>query len=183
MRPDDVDGVRWVPYHKQGGDRRWWAEVEFAVDWRDESRQHYGIPSSVSDRFDAEVNPREGFLVSGVASRLAARMMQPGALWDSNKVFAFFPKDPDRYPPEFFCAILNSSVYGRIAKALDHTVSLQIRDLRQLPMLLFTPAEIDHLTRLGKAAIRRTRQGQPTDSIEKRIDAVVEEAWRRVVDR
>lgn len=177
---DEVDGKRWVAYHKKGGSTPWWTPVEYAVDWRGAAQQQYGIPGSVAARLGPDGEPRDGFLVAGVAARLTARAMRKGALWDSNKVFAFFPKNPDQYPPEFFIAALNSSVYRKLARALNHTVSLQIRDLRRLPMLPFTPAEVKRLAQLGTTAVEAAAAGEDVTSLEAQIDTIVAEVGKRV---
>lgn len=174
-----VDGSRWVAYYKAGGAQPWWRPPEFAVDWRARSQQQYGIPTSVGHRLAADGTPRAGFLVSGVASQLTARGMLPGALWDSNKVFAFFPKEPRRYPPEFFVAALNSRFYRAVAAALNHTVSLQIRDLRRLPLLPFTAAEIGALASAGRDAIECARAGQDTAAAERTANQLVAAAASR----
>lgn len=181
ITPDQLDGQNWVPYHKRGGSTPWWLPVEFAVDWRPQSRRNYGIPATVNQRLNEKGEPRPGFLISGVADQLTARAMYPGALWDSNKVFAFFPKDPETYPPTFFIAALNSSVYRKIAKALNHTVSLQIRDLKQLPLLPFTEEETHRLAELGDAAVIRAINREDVSDLEEKINRIADEAWRRVV--
>src|SRR3990167_8760227 len=77
---------------------------------------------------------RQGFLISGVCSTLSTRLATKGALWESNKAMCFFPKDPVKYPPEFFVGILNGDLYNKIIKILNHTNSIQIRDIKKLPL-------------------------------------------------
>lgn len=157
---DQVDGQRWRPYHKRGGTNRWWGPAEHCVRWDAHSRSHYGIPATATAGTSPDGEVRDGFIVSGVASALTARTMTPGAMWESNKAFALFPKDPARYPVQFFVAILNSTWYATVARALNHTVSFQTRDLQALPLLPFTDDEVARLAALGTAAVTAVAAGQ-----------------------
>lgn len=176
----EVDGVTWRAYHKRGGKTAWWAPAEHAVRWDPTSRAQYGIPTSaLAGQHDDQ--PRPGLVVSGVSSRLTARLITPGAMWESNKAFGLFPKDPDTWPVEFFLAVLNSTWYDTCARALNHTVSLQMRDLRALPLLPFTPAEVARLAAMGRAAVAQVRTGAPVGvGLLRRIDTVVANAAARV---
>ena len=157
----DVDGVVWRFYHKRGGASRWWRPAEHCVRWDDEAQAAYGIPATAKVDTAADGSRRRGLVVSGVATSLTARTLTPGAAWESNKAFGLFPKDPDRWPVEFFLALFNSAWYDTAANALNHTVSLQIRDVQALPLLPFTRQEVDNLASLGDAAVAHVRAGCP----------------------
>lgn len=174
-----VDGKNWCAYHKRGGDTRWSSPVEHAIRWDASSRAHYTTPSSATAGTDTEGKPRQGVAVSGVSSRLSARLAHPGAMWESNKMFTLFPKDPAEHPPLFLLAILNSARYGRLAALTNHTVSLQIRDLRALPLLPFTSQEKADLATQALLAIEGTPSPAGTDVPQAVIDGIVEEAWLR----
>ncbi len=176
----EIDGTTWRYYHKRGGATRWWAPAEHCVRWDAASRGRYVMPATALAGRDAGGRDRDGFIVSGISSRLSARPITPGAMWESNKAFGFFPRDPVAWPVEFFLAVLNSTWYAGVARALNHTVSLQIRDLKALPLLPFTPRERQRLADLGRAAVARARAGQDTTDLERRIDRVVERAVARV---
>lgn len=177
----DVDGVTWRAYHKTGGSRRWHGAAEHAIRWDVAAQQRYIIPATVMTGVDADGNTRAGFVIAGVSTRLAARTATPGALWESNKAFVFFPKDPDVYPVEFFIAVLNSRVYSEIANALNHTVSLQIRDIKRLPLLPFTIQEVRDLAWLGREAVAWSAAHPGVDPVpqEVRINAIVDAAAAR----
>ena len=178
-----VDGSTWRHYHKRGGDRRWSSPAEHAVRWDSSSRKEYGVPKSALEGVDANGNTRHGFVLSGISSRLAAREMTAGALWESNKVFGFFPKQPLLYPVSFFVALLNSSTYSEIARALNHTVSLQVRDVKRLPMLPFSDTEREELTALGLAATVWCKAGGVGEAPQQqRIDELVKEVADRVLN-
>lgn len=167
-----VDGRVWRFYHKRGGARDYFAEAEHAIRWGKNDRSRYSIPDicSLAD------TGRKGFVISGVSKRLSARMATPGALWESNKAMCFFPKNPEAYPPEFFVGILNSSVYRRIAAALNHTPSLQIRDIKRLPMFRFSPGDVRVIARLVISIVKKIQKGclkKDLDADIQKIDSVV----------
>lgn len=177
----DVDAKTWLYYHKRGGTSRWYAPAEHAVRWDASSRAGYGMPKSALSGLAKDLSPRPGFIVSGVSSRLSARLITPGAMWESNKAFGFFPKDPLTYPPEFFIAILNSSWYDRLASTLNHTVSLQIRDLKALPLLPFTKDERLRLVSLAASAIAKVKHSQDPVSEQASIDQLVDAVAARLL--
>lgn len=175
-----LDSKTWRAYHKRGGDIRWVAAVEHAIRWDDTSRAQYTTPQSATAGIDAEGKSRQGIAISGISSRLSARLATLGAMWESNKVFVVFPKDPIANPPLFILALLNSARYGRLASLTNHTVSLQIRDLRSLPLLPFTDAERAELAAQAALAIEATgAESNNMKAIQAGIDQVVEQAWVR----
>jgi hypothetical protein len=178
---DEIDGKTWRAYHKRGGSRRWYAPAEHAVRWDAASQASYGIPATARAG-SVGAKPRAGVLVSGISARLTAREATLGALWESNKAFALFPKDPEKHPVEFLIAILNSQTYTDIVATLNHTVSLQVRHIKQLPLLPFSDAEIAELARLGRAAIdwvaaNPTAEADPPQQAD--IDRLVSGAYKR----
>lgn len=175
-----VDGAVWRGYLKRGGATPWWAPLDHAVAWDDSSRAGYQVPASALHGVTADGRPRPGVAISGVAARLTARLAHPDAMWDSNKVFAFFPADPQACRPEFLLAALNSDWYGVFARAVNHTVSLQRRDVAALPMLPFTAAERDLLAALGSQAVAAARAGAAVPpAVSAQVDAAVAAAAAR----
>ena len=100
---------------------------------------------------------RRGFIISGICSNLSARLSTVGALWESNKAMCFFPKDPKKYSPEFFVGVLNSEVYNKMIKLLNHTNSLQIRDIKKLPMPDFRDNDIKNIAVVSQDIVDRLK--------------------------
>jgi len=170
----DSSAPSWVFYYKKGGFKPWFAPVDSALDFSSSARMFYTVPSSMKHRANSKQAFNPGFLVSGVSSQLSARSMYPGALWDSNKVFAFFPKDSEKFPPHFFIALLNSSFYRSYAKALNHTSSLQVRDLRRLPLLPLSSIQRASLANLGSRAVLLSSENKSTFALEKQLNRLVQ---------
>lgn len=180
-----VDGTAWRAYHKRGGDARWWRPAEHAIAWTPDAVACYSLPVTGQAGTGADGRARPGVILSGVSTRMAARLATPGAMWESNKCFGLFPRDPDRHPPQLLLAVLNSAFYGQVAAALNHTVSLQSRDVAALPWLPFTDAELTELIALGNAAVCEVRAAPALTygevSVQAHIDAIVERAASRAL--
>lgn len=139
---------KWKIYHKTGGDNKYYKRPTYIIKWDNESIKKYKMLKGVEG-----YESRQGFVVSGVCSHLSARIASKGALWESNKAMCFFPKNPKEYPVYFFIGILNSRPYNDIVKIINHTNSIQIRDVKKLPMLDFSTEDIQHISRISKIII------------------------------
>ncbi|MBA7535146.1 hypothetical protein ES705_27399 [subsurface metagenome] len=99
-----------------------------ALDWNEKSISVYDIPSSVP--FE-----KEGVVISGISSKLAARYMPKGCYWDSNKAIGFIAKDKS-ISIEYFLGLLNSSLYNYLSKGIiNNTNSIQISGIHSLPFI------------------------------------------------
>lgn len=167
---DEIKKENWKFYHKKGGDTKYYLPAEYCIKWDGESVKNYKMPKNFNLN-----DKRQGFLISGVCSSLSARLATVGALWESNKAMCFFPKDPIEYPPEFFIGILNSDSYNKIIKILNHTNSIQIRDIKKLPMFNFSKRDIKEVTQIAKGIIQKMENDINYDfSLEqKKINKIV----------
>ncbi|MFX0021713.1 MAG: class I SAM-dependent DNA methyltransferase [Candidatus Hermodarchaeota archaeon] len=129
----NLESNEWKPYLKRGGADQYYRPIIEALDWRKESRKNYDIPKNVP--FE-----KEGIIISGVSSRLAARYMPSGCYWDSNKAIGFIIKDQSISIP-YALGLLNCSLYNYLAKGIiNNTNSIQITGIHALPFLV--PDEI-----------------------------------------
>ena len=148
----DIDNKKWKFYHKKGGNNKYYLPAEYVIKWDKKSIGNYKMPSNYNLN-----DKRQGFIISGICSNLTARLSTIGALWESNKAMCFFPKDQKKYPSEFFIGILNSEVYNKMIKLLNHTNSIQIRDIKKLPMPDFKTKDIVAVTEISKDIIKKLK--------------------------
>jgi len=148
-----VDNKTWKFYHKKGGNAKYFLPAEYAIKWEPVAVANYKMPKE----YNVCTN-RQGFIISGICSNLTARLSTSKALWESNKAMCFFPKNSQKYPSEFFIGILNSDVYNKMIKLLNHTNSLQIRDIKKLPMPSFSGEEIQKITKISKNIIAKLQK-------------------------
>jgi hypothetical protein len=140
-------------YHKKGGNVKFYAPVENVLKWTKHIRsKYYDCMSNIKKN-----EGKKGFIISGISSELAAREMQEGAAWESNKAMGFFPKDPKKYPVEFFIGILNTPIYNKIMKMFNHTNSIQIRDIEKIPMFPFEDEDIEKISLLSRFIIEKLK--------------------------
>ena len=167
----EIKNDRWKFYHKKGGDTKYYLPAEYCIKWDGNIINNYKMPQNynLDDR-------RQGFLISGICSTLSARLATVGALWESNKAMCFFPKDPTKYPPEFFVGILNSKSYNKIIRIFNHTNSIQIRDIKKLPLFNFNRRDVQEITEITKNIIIKKKNNLDYDfSLEqKQIDQLVD---------
>jgi hypothetical protein len=124
----NLESNQWKPYLKRGGGDQYYRPIMEALDWRKESIQKYDVPKNVP--FE-----KEGIIISGVSSRLAARYMPTGCYWDSNKAIGFIIKDQSISIP-YVLGLLNSSLYNYLAKGIiNNTNSIQISGIHALPFI------------------------------------------------
>ncbi len=137
---------QWKPYLKRGGADQYYRPIMEALDWRKESKQNYDIPKNVP--FE-----KEGIIISGVSSRLAARYMPSGCYWDSNKAIGFIVKDLSISIP-YVLGLLNSSLYNYLAKGiLNNTSSIQITGIHALPFIIPDKRSKNQVEKLVKRII------------------------------
>lgn len=155
---------RWRPYLKRGGDQDFFAEqVEF-VDWTNSHK--YVIPSG-------PLFGKEGLAVSGISKRLSVRLMPAGCYWDTNKVIGLVPKQKeDTY---WLLGLLNSDLYSYLArKVISETASLQLSDLKKLPLPDIDPGTKADIARLAKACVAAKKKGK--DGPRAELNATVSDA-------
>jgi len=124
----ELNTANWKPYMKRGGADQYYRPIMEALDWDPNSIPIYDIPKNV-------LFEKEGIIISGVSSRLAARYMPEGCYWDSNKAIGFIIKDND-ISIEYGLGLLNSSLYNYLMKGIiNNTNSIQITGIHALPFI------------------------------------------------
>ncbi len=135
-------GNKWLFYAKGGGYRKWAGNLHEVINWSEEAREHYK-----KDRV-ARILPeylwyKKGITWGAVTSSLPSfRILPENATFDI-KGSSLFLKNENTYM--FFLAFLNSCVSSYILDLLNPTISLQVRDVRCLPIKLATGSLIDQI--------------------------------------
>jgi len=148
----EIKSGKWKVYHKKGGNIKYYSKPSHCILWNSKSISFYkGLKG-----FNLN-ETRQGFLVSGVCSELSARLASKNALWESNKAMCFYPKNPAQYPPYFFIGLLNSKIYNNIIRIFNHTNSIQIRDIRKLPLFDFSKKDVKKISEISKSIVINLR--------------------------
>jgi len=164
----DLESGRWKPYLKRGGGDQYYRPVMEALDWVQESISFYDIPKSVPFG-------KEGIVISGVSSRLAARYMPEGCYWDSNKAMGFIVQVSST-SIEYFLGLLNSSLYNYLSKGiLNNTNSIQLTGIHSLPFIKPDKGTHEDVSLLVKKIIENKKKNLSYDYTEeqKSIDNII----------
>ena len=125
---EELSSNKWKPYMKRGGSDQYYRSIMEALDWDPKSIPIYDIPTNVP--FE-----KEGIVISGVSSRLAARYMPEGCYWDSNKAIGLIINN-DNLSIEYTLGLLNSSLYNYLMNGIiNNTNSIQITGIHALPFI------------------------------------------------
>lgn len=146
--------ARWVPYAKGGGARRWFGLVTEVVDWSEPALRFYSSnPTSALMKRDA--NAPEGVTYSMLTSGTNTfRLLDPGYAFDMGGP-GFFSKC---LSVEQVLAIVNSDMARLVLQALNPTLNLQVRDVKQIPVPDFDADQSARLHDMASKAIRIARQ-------------------------
>ena len=151
--------IKWFPYNKGGGFRRWYGNIDLVVFW-----QHGGekIKKVVLKKYPylkgnydfvlKTDNPyyHPGITWSGLTSGLNSfRLCGNGFLFDTNKGAMIFEKNLDL---EYLLGFLNTKVAQTAIDLLNSTISLQIGDVASIPVIVNTD-KFDTVKLLAKKCV------------------------------
>ncbi|MGB8218706.1 MAG: BREX-1 system adenine-specific DNA-methyltransferase PglX [Candidatus Methanoperedens sp.] len=143
-------GYKWIFYAKGGDFRRWYGNIEFLINWSEESRKHYR-----KDKI-ARLIPEYLWFKKGISWSLISSGNNVGfRILLENSTFdvagsSIFLKDDEINNYYYFLSFLNTKLVGLLFKILNPTISLQVKDIRSLPIIFPKTSEqmnkIDQLT-------------------------------------
>jgi len=145
----DHESYRWIFYAKGGVFRRWYGNIEYLIDWSKEARIHYR-----KDKI-ARLIPEYLWFRKGISWNLISSGSNTGfRLLLDNSTFdvagsSIFLKDDQLEDYRFFVGFLNTKVVNSLFKIFNPTISLQVKDIRSLPIIfpkfIETKSKIDCL--------------------------------------
>lgn len=141
---------KWIFYAKGGEFRRWYGNVEYLIDWSDKSRLHYR-----KDKI-ARLIPEYMWFRKGISWSLITtgdnvgfRVLKEDSTFDVAGSSIFFNESNINHY-NYFISFLNTKIVGKLLKISNPTVSLQVKDIRSLPIIFpkqeSTKQQIDQLT-------------------------------------
>jgi len=165
---ENLKSNQWKPYLKRGGADQYYRPIMEALDWNRESLDKYDIPKNVP--FE-----KEGIIISGVSTRLAARYMSRGCYWDSNKAIGFITKEKTISIP-YILGVLNSSLYNYLAKGIiNNTSSIQITGIHALPFVLPDNETKEKIENLVNTIVNSKREDENYNYVleQQEIDKII----------
>ncbi len=131
-------GKKWILYSKGGQYRKWYGNLEYIIDWSDNSRRYYKN-NKTSNLLDKKYWFKKGIAYTDVTSYFfSCRYMSSDFVYD--KAGPMF--HPTKNAP-IILGILNSKISRYIFKILNSTFHFQVRDVKIFPILI--PKEKYHI--------------------------------------
>lgn len=135
--------IKWFPYNKGGGFRRWYGNIDLVVYWQHGGKEIKQIVIKkypyLNGNYDFVLktdNPyyHPGITWSGLTSGSNSfRMCGNGFLFDTNKGAMIFEKEIDLI---YLLGFLNTKVAQTAINLLNSTISLQIGDVASIPVAI-----------------------------------------------
>ncbi|MDH6236281.1 hypothetical protein H4V99_001026 [Cryobacterium sp. CG_9.6] len=126
-----VSGVRWFPYNKGGGYRKWYGNAEYLINWEDDGRDVIGNGRAFTRGRKYYFRPMVswGKVSSGAPS---FRYYPPGFLFDVAGTAMFREPEVELLDALSFC---NSVVAQHFLAALSPTLNYESGQISSLPLL------------------------------------------------
>ena len=125
----------YIFYAKGGGYRKWYGNLETVVNWSPEARKiyQYGDGKHASQIIKRENWYKKGITWGLITSSIPSfRVMPEGATFDKGGSTIIVKNEIYN----FIIAFLNSKVFIYISSILNPTINLQVKDVRNMPILL-----------------------------------------------
>ncbi|MCD5598669.1 BREX-1 system adenine-specific DNA-methyltransferase PglX [Lactobacillus delbrueckii subsp. lactis] len=127
---------KWIFYAKGGNYRKWWGNLETVVNWTKKAREVYQFGDG---RHASQIINKNYWYKKGItwglitSSRPSFRIMPENATFDKGGT-TIISKDESNYL--YIISLLNSKVYSLIASIFNPTLSFQLRDVLNVPLVL-----------------------------------------------
>jgi hypothetical protein len=179
-----IDGDKtYVPYDK--GDKegnRWWAPTPYYIDW---SRENVRIlQTDPKARWQGyQFYFKEGFCWKDIGMDILKVKLKEKTINDV-KSMSLYPIDK-RYT-KYLIAVLNSNFLSHYQfHFINNTVSIQINDIRQLPIIIPTDSELKEFEDIFNRAVsiqkKRFSQLISEEEAEKELDKIQKELDKKVL--
>lgn len=130
---------KWFAYNKGGGYRKWYGNLDLVVNYYNNGFEIFNlakIEKRNCQNYPTEYKFREGITWTGMsADNISFRYVPHGALFDSNKGPMIFSVENGPDLP-YIIAFLNTKVCNRISTVLNPTLSKQVNDILNFPLII-----------------------------------------------
>lgn len=127
---------KWFPYNKGGTFRKWYGNLDYLVNWEDDGVEIRNSRDDAGKQRSAVRNPEYYFRESVTWTDITSsgthfRYRPAGSLYDVKGMSCF----PSRDQMPAILALCNSSTVSAIQRILSRTMSTQIGEVSQIPIL------------------------------------------------
>ena len=137
---------KWLLYAKGGSFRKWSGNITATIDWSIETRAHYK-KNNICRIIPEYLWYRKGISWSLISSNLPSFRILPENTTFDKGGSSIFIENKDDY--NYFLAFLNTNITYNLLKISNPTLNLQVKDIRNLPIIDATEiirSEVNGLT-------------------------------------
>lgn len=149
-------GMKWFPYNKGGGYRKWYGNFEYFVNYENKGKTICDYTPGAHVGSNGRVINRQFFFHKSITwsdicgTSFAARACPTGFVFDVKGSSAFISERLYNH----VLAFLNSNVCTSLLNTLNPTVTTQVGDLKQLPFINTNDDKIKQITLLAQNCIQ-----------------------------
>ncbi|MCC7571312.1 BREX-1 system adenine-specific DNA-methyltransferase PglX [Candidatus Micrarchaeota archaeon] len=131
-------GIKWVPYNKGGGERDWYGNNDYVVNWSsdgNEIRNNRDLRTGRirSHNYNGKYGFKEGLTWSAISSgNLSVRYCKAGFLFDSKGAKGFAKVNCSIY---WIMGLLNSKVAMQFLQFISPTLDFKVGDIISIPFI------------------------------------------------
>jgi len=163
-------GLRWFPYMKGGGGRKWYGLLDFLINWWNDGLEIKSTGRATIRNSHRYFQP--GITWSSLSStRFSARLMPRGFLFDDKGSSCAIDSSLEAYG----LALLNSSFASYALSLLNPSVSVQSGDIKRLPAFRNLSTAAQSLDPLVLSSIRLAFERSSFDEIT--FDFIASPRW------
>ena len=148
-------GRKWVLHPKGGGNRKWYGNTDFVINWSESARIHYR-----KDRV-ARILPdylwrRRGICWSNIStsSWLGFRLLTEDEIFNLKSPAVFLKQDEQL---SFLLGFLNTPIASYLVSSINPTISFNVKDVQDLPLHDFPAAQQNIIAERVDASIAIAR--------------------------
>lgn len=137
-----MSAAKWFPYNKGGKYRKWYGNTESVVNWendgyeiKENTRRVY---PQLGDNLGWKITSEDKYFTKGIAwsrissSNFGVRLCDSNLIFDTNAPM-FFPNDDKHL--KYIAAFMCSKIAGVILSLLNPTLTFQVVDVANLPVI------------------------------------------------
>lgn len=134
---------KWFPYNKGGEFRKWYGNLWYVVNWESNGKEIKDYVREVypqlGDNLGWKISNEDKYFCKGIAwSRISSsffgvRICDDNLIFDTNAPMMFANDD---YMLEYYAGILTSKVATTILTVINPTISFQVGDIAQIPIIV-----------------------------------------------
>lgn len=158
-------GLRWFPYNKGGGLRRWYGNQDYVVDWFDDGRfikaeTLLKYPQLSADNLSWKISNEDWYFKECITwsdittTGFAARYSPQGFIFDVKGSSGF----PNGVRIEVLLALLNSSIAHEYMAALNPSTTFQVGDIAKIPFVPPTSSDVAKIVENSRDLVEISRQ-------------------------